>query len=100
MLRITPREGSKSSYGAMEFDLSVDKTLPLELRYYSPSGKHVKTEKRSAYECRGEYCNPNTISMTDHTRGEAMTTLTTESWKKDSGISDRVFTRRHLQRAR
>jgi outer membrane lipoprotein-sorting protein len=100
VLRITPREGSKVSYGAVEFDLTLDKTLPVEIRYFSPTGKHVKTEKRSAYECRGEYCNPNTITMTDHTRGDAMTTLETESWKKDSGISDRIFTRRQLQRAR
>ena len=100
VVKATPRADSKVAYGSATFKLSADKTLPQEILYYSPSGKHVKTEKRTQYECRGEYCNPNQITMTDHTRAGAVTTLQVSTWKKDTGFPESVFSKRSLQRAR
>lgn len=95
-----PREGAEVAYGSAVFKISVDKSLPQEIRYFSVSGKHVKTENRSEYECRGEYCNPNRITMTDHTRAGAKTTLKVSEWKKDTGFPETVFSKRNLQRER
>lgn len=100
VVKAVPREDAQVAYGSAEFKLSVDKTLPQEIRYFSPSGKHVKTESRTEYECRGEYCNPNLITMKDHTRAGAQTNLRVTSWKKDTAFSDGVFSKRNLQRER
>ena len=100
IVRGVPKKDAQIAYGSVVFKLTADKTLPVELKYFSTSGKHVKTETRSDYDCRGEFCNPNSISMVDHTRGGAKTLLKTTSWKKDTGFSDSLFSRRALQRAR
>jgi hypothetical protein len=93
------RAGAEVAYARVQLKLSAQKLLPLEMKYFSATGKHVKTETRGSYECLGDFCNPNVITMVDHTR-QAQTKLNTLSWEMDSGISASVFSRRHLQRAR
>jgi len=100
VVEANPRSDAQVAYGRAVFKLSLAKTLPQEIRYFSPSGKHVKTESRAEYECRGEYCNPNSITMTDHTRAGAKTTLRVTSWKKDTSFPESVFSKRNLQRER
>jgi outer membrane lipoprotein-sorting protein len=100
LVKAKPREGAEVAYGSAVFKISADKSLPQEIRYFSVSGKHVKTENRTEYECRGEYCNPNRITMTDHTRAGAKTTLTVSEWKKDTSFPESVFSKRNLQRDR
>jgi hypothetical protein len=100
LIEAKPRDGADVAYGSAVFKVSVDKTLPEEIRYFSVSGKHVKTESRTQYECRGEYCNPNRITMTDHTRGGAKTTLSVSVWKMDTNFPESVFSKRNLQRER
>lgn len=100
LIETKPREGADVAYGSAIFKVSADKSLPQEIRYFSVSGKHVKTENRSEYECRGEYCNPNRITMIDHTRAGAKTILTVSDWKKDTSFPESVFSKRNLQRER
>ena len=71
---------------------------PAKMAYYNQKGQHVKTEERMDYRCQGEICAPHTMKLTDHTNGDHWTKLVQKVWKPNSGLSDRIFTRRNLAR--
>ncbi|MEC9071579.1 MAG: outer membrane lipoprotein-sorting protein [Myxococcota bacterium] len=99
-LKLTPRSDANSGYGHLVMVVRKDNHLPSEVRYFSEKGQHVKTQKRLGYSCESGVCNPEKLVMVDHTRGDAKTTMTRQSWKVNQGIPDKLFSVRNLQRAR
>lgn len=96
-LRLTPRAGEKTPYGAIEIDASKDNELPMALRYFDAKGAHVKTETRSEYVCREGVCQPGLFKMVDHTRNDAYTTLRQDLTGLNEGLTEDLFTQRALQ---
>ncbi len=94
----TPKEGVKVGYSKLE--LTVDKTmqLPTEIKYFNKKGQHTKTETRSKFSCEGDVCNAGEMTMVDHSRGEASTSLIRKAWEVNTGVADDVFTVRALQK--
>ncbi len=90
---------SDSPYGYIELHLRKKDCLPEKLRYFNTAGKHIKTETRSAYSCIGEVCNAGKMKMVDHSRGNHCTEMVRKTWKTNTGVSDRKFSRRALQRS-
>lgn len=102
VLKLTPKDGVKAAYAALEFTVDKARMLPTTIKYFDDKGQHVKTETRTDYVCgdtpKGEYCTPGVFKMVDHTRNDAYTTLTQTDVKINSGVDDAVFSQRTLQR--
>jgi outer membrane lipoprotein-sorting protein len=96
-LRLSPKEGEKTAYAAIEIDVSKENSLPATLRYFDSKGKHVKTESRSEYFCKEAVCQPGFFKMVDHTRGDAFTTLKQDMTGLNEGLAEDLFTQRALQ---
>jgi len=97
---LTPKPGAKTAYGKLEMDLSTKLGLPSAIRFFNADLQHIKTELRGAYDCGGGACTPGEMSMTDHRRGDAVTTLKVLDRKVNTGISDSAFSVRNLERGR
>ena len=96
----TRREGKDVPYPKLEFDLTKKYIHPSEIRYFNDKGKKIKTEVRTGYSCLGKVCNARVMKMTDHVRNGAWTTMVRTKWKVNTGIKDRIFSLRSIQRGR
>jgi len=94
----TPKEGVKVGYSKLEITIDKKMKLPSELKYFNKKGTHTKTETRSNFSCEGEVCNAGEMTMVDHSRGDASTSLLRKSWSVNDGIDDDIFTVRALQK--
>jgi hypothetical protein len=96
-LVLAAKEGTGAPYTKVEMTVEKARNLPLEMKYFSESGAHVKTETRSDYTCENGFCAPTTLKMVDHTKGGQSTTLTRKSWRVNIDISDDRFSKRKLE---
>ena len=96
----TRREGKDVPYPRLEFDLTKKYIHPSEIRYFNDKGKKIKTEVRTGYSCLGKVCNARVMKMTDHVRNGAWTSMVRTKWQVNTGIKDRVFSLRSIQRGR
>jgi outer membrane lipoprotein-sorting protein len=80
--------------------ITLDKKLhqPRKLEFFSAEGKHIKTETRVKYDCEGKVCAPGELEMTDLRTDGHSSKLIRKQWKVNPGLSDRVFSKRNLQR--
>lgn len=99
-LALTKKASSEAPYARIEMVVEKKRRLPLKMKYFDAANKHVKTETRSRYTCEGDICAPEVVSMQDHTDGDHISEMVRKSWKVNSGLSDRLFTKRSLARAR
>lgn len=97
---LSPRGGATTAYGKLEMDLSTELGVPTEIRFFDSELQHVKTEVRGAYECGEGACTPGEMTMTDHRRGDAKTTLKVIERKVNTGVSDSNFSVRNLERGK
>lgn len=97
---MTPRSGAVTAYGKLEMDLSKELGVPTAIRFFDADLQHVKTESRGAYDCGSGACTPGEMTMTDHRRGDAKTTLKVLERKVNTGVSDTTFSVRNLERGR
>ncbi len=96
-ITMTQKADTGAPYAKVEMTVEKARNLPTELKYYSESGTHVKTETRSNYTCEKEFCAPVTLTMVDHTKSGASTTLTRKKWKVNLDIPDSRFSKRALE---
>ena len=96
----TAKSGSDAPYPKIHITIEKKRNLPLKLEYFNEKGKKLKTENRTGYTCESKACTATVHEMTDHTKNDQVTTLTRKKWKVNQGVKDRVFSKRHLQRAR
>jgi len=94
------RPGKPFRHKRLVFTILKKYRQPSELKYYNDKGQLMKTETRRDYVCKGKVCQPNVLRLTDHTRNNAWTEISCEKWEVNTGISDRAFTVRALQRGR
>ena len=96
----TRRKGADVPYPKLEFDMSRKYIHPTEIRYFNAKGKKIKTELRTGYSCQGNICNAAEMKMIDHVRNGAWTKMVRTEWKVNSGLKDRIFSLRSIQRGR
>ncbi len=99
-LELTKKSGAVAPYARIVMTVEKKRSLPLEMEYFDDAGNKVKTETRSEYTCEGKVCAPEVIAMRDHTDGDHVSKLVRKKWKVNGGLSDRLFTKRNLARAR
>jgi hypothetical protein len=91
----TPKANQTTTHSKIEFLVSRDKTLPLDIKYFNAAGANDRTETRSRYSCNGAVCSPGEVKITDNTKGN-WTRLIRISWKVNETIADDVFSTRSL----
>lgn len=94
------REGKKFRYPRLVFTISKKYRQPTLIKYYNDKNELMKTEVRSRYICEDNICQPKSIKLTDHTRNGAWSEILCDEWQVNTGVSDRFFTVRALQRRR
>ncbi len=97
VLELTPKEGTKVGYLKLEMTVDKKTSLPIEIKYFNKKGAHTKTETRSDISCEGDICNAADITMVDHSRNDASTSLLRRAWEVNQGLDDSLFTVRSLQ---
>ena len=93
------RPGKSAAYARIVFYLRKKDTMPVKLMYYNATGTKLKTETRRDYACKQKACTARVMKMVDHTRNNHFTELIRKAWQINTGFSDRVFSKRQLQRA-
>ena len=94
------KEGTDAPYPKILMTIEKKRLLPLKLEYHNKDGVKLKTEKRTGYTCEKKACTAEVHEMTDHTKNNHVTSLTRTKWTVNTGVKDKVFTKRYLQRAR
>lgn len=94
---LTAKPDTNAPYPKLVITIDKAKNLPSEIKYFSDTGTHLKTETRTNYTCEGAICAPATLKMVDHTKGGQSTTLTRKQWKVNHEIPDSKFTKRSLE---
>jgi len=96
----TRRPGKEFRHKKLVFTVRKDYKQPSEIKYYNEKGELMKTEVRTDYLCKGRICQPSVLKLTDHTRNDAWTKIICDKWEVNTGVDDRFFTVRALQRGR
>lgn len=94
------RADSDYRYAKLRLVIRRDIRHPARIEYFNAAGQKVKTETRSAYECRGQHCNPKRMTLVDHTRGGVTSVLERRAWKIEPEVPANFFSVRSLQRRR
>lgn len=99
-LELVKKDDIEVAYPKIVMRIEKARRLPVEMKYFNEDGVHIKTESRGKYVCKDEVCVPTAMKMVDETSQGHTTHIVSRGWKVDSGIPDRVFTRRYIQRGR
>jgi outer membrane lipoprotein-sorting protein len=96
-LTLTPKADAQVGYSKLEIKMAKKFEVPVEIKYFNKKGQHTKTESRTGTSCEGNVCTAEVMTMVDHTRGDASTSLTRTEWEVNTGLDDDLFTTRTLQ---
>ncbi len=94
---LTKKKDSEAAYPKVELVVEKARNLPIETKYFSDSGTHIKTETRSNYTEEKGHFYPKDLKMIDHTKGGQYTTLTVKTAKVNHDIPDSRFSKRALE---
>jgi len=97
-LSLSRRPGTTSPYAKIEMRVRKNDTLPDLLYYFNDKGAKIKTETRGDFSCRGKMCTAARMKMVDHTRNGHWTEIVRSKWQTNTGVPDRTFSVRSLQR--
>jgi hypothetical protein len=95
-LKLTAKDDS-APYPSLELDVLKKQKVPTEIRYYNDEGKKIKTEKRSAYKCKKNYCAPLRMMMVDHVNKKKTVLQLKSNFKVNTKIKKGLFSKRSLK---
>jgi len=98
VLELERKKGAEVLYKKLEMDVLKKYHQPSEIRYFNDKGQKVKTETRTGYSCQGKVCNAAVMRMTRHARNDTWSEFRRKKWTVNTGVSDRFFTLRSVQR--
>ncbi len=99
-VEFTLKKGKVFSYPKLIVKIRKDIFQPTLIEYYNAKGAKLLTEKREGWQCADGLCNPRKMSMVDHSRGDMESFMIQRAWKHNTGVDDRLFSVRSLQRRR
>jgi hypothetical protein len=97
-VELTKRPEKAYSYPKLVVRIRKDIHQPIAVEYYNEKDQKVRSEVREGFQCKDQMCNPRKMTMTDHTRGDLKSVMVQRAWKANTGIDEREFTVRALQR--
>jgi hypothetical protein len=95
-LKLTAKDDS-APYPSLELVIMKKRQLPREIRYFNAEGVKIKTEKRSSYKCKNNYCAPMRMTMTDHTANKKTVLQLRSNFKVNKKIKKGLFSKRSLK---
>ncbi len=97
-LKLTPKPGSKASYGHIEFMVLKERLTVEKIEYFDKTGKKIKIEERSDWEFyQDKYWNMTKIVVTNTVTG-GKTVMELRDTQFDLDLSKDTFTQRNLKR--
>ncbi len=99
VLELTPKPESEKDYSKLHLWVRKDNFLAVKTEYYDKGGNLWKVMEQRHIEKRGDYWIALEIEMKD-LKTEHRTKVITDSLELDTGLSDRIFTKRNLKRVR
>lgn len=99
VLELTPKPGVKKEYGKLKMWVRKDNYYPVKVEFYDKGGNLWKMMERRRIEQVGKYWVSKEMEMKD-LKEQHSTIMKLENMEFDSGLSDKLFTRRYLMRAK
>lgn len=95
-LALTAKNDS-APYPKLELVVMKKRKVPREIRYFNAEGVKIKTETRSSYKCKDDYCAPLRMVMTDHTANKKTVLQLKSDFKVNKKIKNGLFSKRSLK---
>ena len=99
ILELKPKPGVKKDYGKLKMWVRKDNYYPAKLEYYDKGGNLWKVMERRKIEKIGKYWISREMEMKD-LKEQHSTIMQLEDIEFDTGLSDKLFTKRYLKRAK
>ncbi len=99
VLELTPKPGVKKDYGKLKMWVRKDNYYPVKVEFYDKGGNLWKVMGRRQIEKMGKYWVSKEMEMKD-LKEQHSTIMKLEDMKFDTGLSDKLFTKRYLKRAK
>ncbi len=99
VLELTPKPGVKKDYGKLKMWVRKDNYYPVKVEFYDKGGNLWKVMERRQIEKMGKYWVSKEMEMKD-LKEQHSTIMKLEDMKFDTGLSDKLFTKRYLKRAK
>ena len=99
ILELTPKPGVKKDYGKLKMWVRKDNYYPFKIEYYDKGGNLWKVMERRKIEKIGKYWFSKEMELKD-LKEDHKTIMTLENVEFDTGLKDKLFTKRYLKRAK
>lgn len=99
ILKLTPKPDSEKDYSKLTLWVRKDNFFAVKTEYYDKGGNLWKIMEQRQIEKKGKYWIALEIEMKDLKKDHS-TKNVTESIELDTGLSDKVFTKRNLKRVK
>jgi outer membrane lipoprotein-sorting protein len=99
ILELTPKPGVKKDYGKLKMWVRKDNYYPFKIEYYDKGGNLWKVMERRKIEKIGKYWFSKEMELKD-LKEQHSTIMKLKNVEFDTGLSDKLFTKRYLKRAK
>ncbi len=99
VLELTPKSGIEKDYSKLVMEVRKDNFYPVKIDFYDKAGNLWKVMTSDKIEKNGNYWVSMKMQMKDLKKNHS-TIMITDSIEFDTGISNKVFTKRNLKKIR
>jgi outer membrane lipoprotein-sorting protein len=99
ILELTPKPNIKKDYSKLKVTIRKDNFYPVKIEHYDKGGNLWKIMERRKLEKKGNYWVSMEMEMKDLKKQHSTKSIT-ETIELDTGLSDKVFTKRNLKKVK
>ena len=99
VLELTPKPNVEKEYSKLIMTIRKDNFYPITFEYYDKAGHLWKVMERRKLQKKGNYWIPMEMEMKD-LKKQHTTKMITDKVELDSGLTDKTFTKRNLQKVK
>ncbi|OQX76679.1 MAG: hypothetical protein B6D61_08435 [Bacteroidetes bacterium 4484_249] len=99
VLELTPKPGIEKDYSKLIMEIRKDNFYPVKINHYDKAGNLWKVLERKKIEKKGNYWISMEMEMKDLKKNHS-TKMITDKIEFDTGLSDKVFSKRNLKKVK
>jgi outer membrane lipoprotein-sorting protein len=99
VLELTPKPGIEKDYSKLIMEVRKDNFYPVKIDHYDKGGNLWKVLERKKIEKKGEYWLSMEMEMKDLKKNHS-TKMITDKIELDTGLRDKVFSKRNLKKVK
>ena len=99
VLELTPKHDVEKDYSKLIMEVRTDNSYPVKIDHYDKGGNLWKILERKKIEKNGKYWLSMEMEMKDLKKNHS-TKMITDKIELDSGLSDKVFSKRNLKKVK